>query len=441
MYCPASVVVHYEGKSNGTSTGSGIKQYQVLNSKKFRAKWFSDYKNHGVEGQTPHLEVDRASHFRVLVIDASTPRRNSDAGSYAAFQEMKLMMELGCKLTFIPANLAHMGVHTEYLQKLGVECLYYPFYQSIEQMLELRGEEFDAVYITRYQVAANSLEAIRAHTDARIIFNNADLHFLRELRESLQSKSVDFSGPLATKEDELAVIDEVDVAICYTEAERAVITSHVLKEENIMRCPWVVKTRAYVRPFTDRKDIAFLGGYRHKPNVEAVEYFCEKVMPVLSQRMPDLVFKVYGSSIPEHFKDYASKNIEMHGFVEDVADIYDNVRLFVSPLLSGAGLKGKIIECMSSGLPAVISPVSAEGTGLVHSQSTFISDSVTDWCDYIEQLYSDETLWKKMSENSLSISESLYSPVEGKKRMKKILEAVDVYSSEAETGKFKGYIN
>ena len=116
-------------------------------------------------------------------------------------------------------------------------------------------------------------------------------------------------------------------------------------------------------------------------------------------------------------------------------------RLFVSPLLSGAGLKGKIIECMSSGLPAVISPVSAEGTGLVHSQSTFISDSVTDWCDYIEQLYSDETLWKKKSENSLSISESLYSPVEGKKRMKKILEAVDVYSSEAETGKFKGYIN
>lgn len=441
FYCPSSVVVHYEGKSNGTSTKSGIKQYQEVNSKKFRAKWFADYKSHGVEGKNPHMEVDRLNHFKVLVLDADTPRRNSDAGSYAAFQEMKLMMELGCKLTFLPSNLAHMGVHTEHLQKLGVECIYYPFYQSVDQLLEVRGEEFDAVYITRYKVAANSLDAVRSLTKAKVIFNNADLHFLRELRESLQNKSIEFSGPLATKEDELAVIDEVDVAICYTEAERAVITSHVMKEDNIMRCPWVVKTEATVKPFEERKEIAFLGGYRHKPNVEAVEFFCEKVMPVLCQRMPDIIFNVYGSSLPEHFSEYESANVKMHGFVEDIGTVYDSARLFVSPLLSGAGLKGKIIECMAKGLPAVISPITAEGTGLVHSQSTFIADDVNEWCDYIEQLYTDEALWNKMSDNSLSISRSLYSPVEGIKRMKKILEAVDVFSSEVNVGKFKEYVN
>lgn len=441
FYCPSSVVVHYEGKSNGTSTKSGIKQYQEVNSKKFRAKWFSDYKSHGVEGVNPSLEVDRLNHFKVLVLDATTPRRNSDAGSYAAFQEMKLMMELGCKLTFVPSNLAHMGVHTEYLQKLGVECIYYPFYQSVEQLLETRGEEYDAVYITRYKVAANSLDSIRSLTNAKVIFNNADLHFLRELRESLQNKSIEFSGPLATREDELAVIDDVDVAICYTEAERAVITSHVMKEENIMRCPWVVKTATHVKPFIERQEIAFLGGYKHKPNVEAVEFFCEKVMPVLCQRMPDIVFNVYGSSLPQHFSEYESDNVRIIGFVEDVATVYDNARLFVSPLLSGAGLKGKIIECMAKGLPAVISPITAEGTGLVHSQSTYVADNVDEWCDYIQKLYTDEDLWYKMSENSLSISRSLYSPAEGIKRMKKILEAVDVFSSEVEVGRYKGYVN
>ena len=440
MYCPSSIVVHFEGKSNGTSTKSGIKKYQEINSKTFRAKWFADYKTHGKEGRDPGYEVDRRNDFRVLVLDADTPRRNSDAGSYAAFQEMKLMMELGCKLTFVPSNMAHMGVHTEYLQKLGVECLYYPFYQSVDQLLQMRGEEFDAVYITRYQVAEHNLESIRLLTNAKVIFNNADLHFLRELRESLQNKSTEFSGPLATRDGELAVIDQVDVAICYTEAERAVITSHVMKEENIMRCPWVVATSDDVKPFEDRKNIAFLGGYRHRPNVEAVEYFCKHVMPALNERMPEVVFQVYGSHLPSEFDRFASDNIEMHGFIENTDDIYNNVRVFVSPLLSGAGLKGKIIECMSTGLPAVISPITAEGTGLVHSQSTYIADNVDDWCNYIENLYTDKALWEKMSENSLSIASSLYSPVEGVKRMRKILEAVDVYSTDGGIGKFKGYI-
>ena len=160
--------------------------------------------------------MDRASNFRVLVLDADTPRRNTDAGSYAAFQEMMLMMELGCKLTFVPANFAHMGVHTEYLQKLGVETVYYPFYQSMEQFLKTRGTEFDAVYITRYSIAADNLPLISEYTSAKVVFNNADLHFLRELREQLQAPEKDFTGPLETRDKELAVIEQSDVAICYT---------------------------------------------------------------------------------------------------------------------------------------------------------------------------------------------------------------------------------
>ncbi len=440
LYCPTSVVVHFEGKSNGTSTKSGIKQYQDINSKKFRSKWFKEYKAHGEEGDVPHLEVDRASNFKVLVLDADTPRRNSDAGSYAAFQEMKLMMELGCKLSFIPSNLAHMGTHTEYLQKLGVECIYYPFYQSVNQFLELRGKEFDAVYITRYKVAANNLKDIRSLTNARVVFNNADLHFLREVRENIQQKCTDFSGPLATRDEELEVIEQVDVSICYTDAERAVITSHVMKEDNIMRCPWVVKSSDDVMPFEGRKDIAFLGGYRHRPNVEAVEFFCNSVMPQLISKLPDVRFLVYGSHMPKEFKQFQSDHVELIGFVENVADIYDNAKVFVSPLLSGAGLKGKIIECMSAGLPSVISPVSAEGTGLVHTQSAFVADSVDEWCEYIERIYNSESEWRKVSENALSLAETLYSPREGAKKMKKILDRVEVYSDGIGSGKFRGYI-
>ncbi len=440
VYCPTSEVVHFEGKSNGTSTRSGIKQFQEVNGTTFREKWFADYKNHGKEGENPHREVDRPNNFRILVLDANTPQQNSDAGSYAAFQEMKLMMELGCKLTFIPANFAHMGVHTEYLQKLGVEAIYYPFFQSIEQFLKIRGEEFDAVYITRYGVAADNMKIIEKYTNAKVIFNNADLHFLRELREQLQSAEKDFSGPLETREKELEVIENADVAICYTEAERAVITSHVMKESNILRCPWVVQQTGSVTPFAERTGIAFLGGYVHRPNVEAVEFFCKQVMPVLTEQMPDVVFRIYGSKVPDEFRQYESSNVEIVGFVEDINDVYQQAKVFVSPLLSGAGLKGKVIECMAAGLPSVMTSVSAEGTGLVHSQSTYIAESVSEWCEYIGLLHEDEDAWNRLSVNSQQVAKSLFSPSEGLRGMRKILSSVEVYSDEQGAEKFSGFL-
>ena len=440
VYCPTSEVVHFEGKSNGTSTKTGLKKYQEINSTTFREKWFQEYKNNAKEGLNPHLEVDRGNNFRILVLDASTPRLNTDAGSYAAIQEMKLMMELGCKLTFIPVNFAHMGVHTKFLQKLGIEAVYYPFFQTMEQFLMMRGKEFDAVYVTRYGVASEYLELIEKYTTAKVIFNNADLHFLRELREQLQSPDMDFSGPLETREKELEVIEKSDVTICYTDAERAVITSHVMKESNILRCPWVVQSKSVISPFAERDGIAFLGGYGHKPNVEAVDFFCRQVMPVLVEKMPEVIFRIYGSKIPDEFKIYESNNIEVVGFVENVDEVYQKSKVFVSPLLSGAGLKGKVIDCMASGLPSVMTSISAEGTGLVHSQNTYIAESVSDWCEYINLLYQNEDVWNQISKNSRQVAESLFSPDEGIRGMRKILSKVEIYSDEQSLGRFKGFL-
>ena len=113
--------------------------------------------------------------------------------------------------------------------------------------------------------------------------------------------------------------------------------------------------------------------------------------------------------------------------------------MFVSPLFSGVGIKGKILECMASGLPSVISGVTAEGTGLIHSQSTFIADTVDEWCEFIEILYTDKEVWERFSRNSLSIAESNYSPTHGRKQMSKILERVDIFSSASNKFKFSEY--
>jgi glycosyltransferase involved in cell wall biosynthesis len=84
-------------------------------------------------------------------------------------------------------------------------------------------------------------------------------------------------------------------------------------------------------------------------------------------------------------------------------------RVFVAPLLSGAGLKGKVIDAISRGLPCVISPIAAEGTGLIDGLSCLIADSVERWTDAVSQLYTDEALWTEIGQNAFELAETRYT--------------------------------
>ena len=439
IYSPATTVVQITGLSGETHTDSesGRSDQDISNGQGFREKWFREFRDNAIAGDHPEYEADRGCSFRVLVIDANTPKLNNDAGSYAAIQEMKLLIELGAKLVFLPLNFAHMGKHTERLQTLGIECLHYPFYTSVEQVMAQRGGEFDVVYITRYETVHAVIEPVRNHSSARVMFNNADLHFMRELREELQAKGCELSGPLSTREKELKAIKTVDVTLCYTETERAIVASHLFAEDNIKRCPWVVKPIANVPPIDKRCGIAFLGGFNHKPNVEAVKYFCEEIMPALVERDPEIVLKVYGSGLPDELLKLSSRNIVLVGFIEDLQDIFSTARVFVSPLLTGAGLNGKMIDCMAHGLPSVISPLTADGTGLVHGQSAIIAESVDDWVEGICELNSNDALWQQFSRNSLNIARTLFSSEAGLKRMSEILSSIGIYTDASGEKIFK----
>lgn len=143
-------------------------------------------------------------------------------------------MALGFKVTFVPENLAHFGKYTTALQKLGVEVLYAPFYVSMDNVLDRRLDEMDAVYITRYYVAEAYLPKIKAK-GKKFIFNNADLHFLREMRAALQNGKDEekLTNAVETRVRELRVCNSVDAILTYNATEHAVITSHILEAEKL----------------------------------------------------------------------------------------------------------------------------------------------------------------------------------------------------------------
>jgi phosphomannomutase/GT2 family glycosyltransferase len=433
VYVPHSVVVHFEGQSHGTDVTKGLKRYQVINEATFRQKWFKAFRSNGSPSlENLAYEKDRNIDQRVLVIDYASPMPNKDAGSYAAIQEIKLIQSLGFKVTFVPANLAHFGKYTTELQQMGVEVLYAPFYHSVNHVLEQRLQEMDAVYITRYHIAQAYIPYIKQNSQAKIVFNNADLHFLREMRAALKggTHKEKLEAALITRDQELSVCQEADAVLCYNATEHAVITSHILTAEKLHITPWVLEAKPAGLSFEKRQGIAFLGGYNHAPNGEAVEYLVNDIMPLLTKQRPDIVLYVYGSSMPASFKEWETNNIKMVGFAETLDGVYHDHRVFVAPLLSGAGIKGKVLESMAYNLPTVLTEVAAEGTGLTHGISTLIAQEPQEWVEAIIQLYDDQTLWTKFSENSQTLVEAKYSFEHGHKAFKKIFASVGVYSSK-----------
>jgi GT2 family glycosyltransferase/glycosyltransferase involved in cell wall biosynthesis len=428
-YTPFAEIVHFEGVSNGASTASGVKKFQATNEPKFRSRWAPTIRQKP-KGLAPDLAKDRGAMLRALVIDAETPQPDRDAGGYAAIQEMRLLQSLGVKLSFIPENLAYLGNYTETLQRMGVECLYAPYNTSIDGLIESHGADFDFFYITRYSVAMRYVDAIRsAAPQARIVFCNADLHFLREVRAAMASRDPAMMEKAAeTREAELSVIKRADVTLSYTETEAAVIVSHNFDSGRVMRCPWVVEPTPSTPPFQGRSGVAFLGNFRHPPNEEAMVYFLKEVMPGLRERLPGVKLHIYGSNMTDRMRAMAAEDVVIEGFVESVDEVYDHRRVFVAPLLSGAGIKGKVIGALAAGMPSVVSPLAAEGVGISSGVEAMVAETPADWVRAIALLYGDERRWAEMSERARAFVTANFSFEQGVRRMRDALAAAGVYT-------------
>ncbi len=431
VYAPLSVVFHFEGISNGTDTSSGLKRFQEVNRPKFLRKWRNAYRHNGIAEthEQAEIEKDRGIVLRALFIDSQPPRPDQDAGSYAAVQEIRAIQALGAKVTFIPDNVAYLGGYATDLQRAGVETIYAPFATSVDEFLERRGREFDIVYITRYQIAEKYIGSVKRYApQAKIMFCNADLHFLRELREAVLARDpAKMTSALNTRDAELQVMRTVDVTLSYSQVEHAVILSHNLNSGIVSTAPWILDVAPNIPQYEERSGIAFLGGFGHPPNAEAVQFFVRDVMPLLRRRLPGIIFFVYGSNVSQDIEKIAAADVVIKGFVEDVADVFTNTRVFVAPLLSGAGVKGKVLDALSFGVPSVLSPIAAEGISLSEGAESMVARSAAEWVEAIATLYTDAAAWSTMSQRAQAFARRVYSFERGVEHMRAAVEAIGFF--------------
>jgi glycosyltransferase involved in cell wall biosynthesis len=354
---------------------------------------------------------DRTATRRVLVIDHCTPTPNQDAGSVTTFNLMLLLREMGFQVTFIPEdNFLYMPEYTTALQRVGIEVLYAPYVTNVEQHLKACGDRYDLALLFRPGVVERHVKAIRKLCPkAKVLFHTVDLHYLRMSREAeLQSDQAKQKAADEMKQRELAVIRASDASIVHSTAEFELLRPE-LPDVKLHVFPLIMDILGTSKVFIERRDVVFVGGYQHMPNVDAVQYFAEEIMPLLRKKLAGVRFYAVGSKPPVEIQALASEDIIITGFVEDLTPLLDKMRVSVAPLRYGAGIKGKIGTAMAAGLPVVATSLAAEGMLLTDGENILVADGTEVFAQAITEIYQDEALWHCISQNGLAFAEQTWA--------------------------------
>lgn len=407
---PLSQLIHFEGISSGTDLTTGVKRYQVVNGETFRQRWAATLTRHGV-ADSKNLPIHRGSLGTVLVIDARTPMPDRDSGSIDTYQYLRILKSFGYHVLFAPENLVHAGHYSAQLQRIGVQVLYAPFCESLEQILAESGQGLDYVLLYRAPLAATVFDMVRKHAPlAKIIFNTVDLHFLRMEREAeLEGDAGKKLAAQRMKRTELDLIHRADATIVLSRFELDLLKG-LSPNANLFEIPIVREMPVRSENgFAQRRDIVFIGGFEHLPNVDAVQWFVAAVMPCLEERGFTGQFVVVGSSMPPAIKALERPGIVMQGFVADLQGFFSEIRLSVAPLRYGAGLKGKVISSLSYGVPVVATSVAVEGGDFNHGVNVLVADNPDQMAIEIMRLYGEQELWTSLSTNAWDFCNAKFS--------------------------------
>ena len=421
---PLSQLLHFEGISSGTDLGAGAKAYQVDNLRKLHARWAAELDTHRDNAVEPELEKERSIERRALFIDHCTPSPNEDAGSLVAFEVMQAFIANGYKVTFVPEdNFAHVGAHTRDLQRIGIEAIYHPAYSSMSAFLAARKDPFDVIFLHRFGVADAHLAALRrAYPDARIVFLNADLHYLREMREAeLASDAKAVARAKLTRERELRAIAGADVALVHSEHEYALLQREV-PAANLVVFPLVHEPARQVAPLATREGVCFVGGFRHPPNADGIRWFVEAVWPQVIAQVPQARLYVVGSHVtPEVRALGEAPGVQVVGYVEDLDAFLDRRRVSVAPLRYGAGAKGKVAGSLARGLPTVCTPIAAEGMGLEPGVDVLVAENPDELAAQVLRVLGDDAEWQRLSRAGLAYAHAVTSRASARARMRRVL--------------------
>ncbi|MCR5313858.1 MAG: glycosyltransferase family 4 protein [Bacteroidaceae bacterium] len=256
-------------------------------------------------------------------------------------------------------------------------------------------EFFPCLHLVNY--LPNHVRKIFVHHELRFVRNERLLqNFNLTDKEKLQKEQV--------KSQELSDLNKYDDIITLTSVDREILIKEGVKT-TIHTSPAAIS--ANVLPYKEwNGKITFVGGYGHIPNQEGIEWFLNDVTKHFS-KPEDIKFELIGGGWPSIYSK-SNVDITLRGFVDSLQDAAWG-SIMIVPILTGSGMRMKILEAAAMSLPFVTTSVGVEGLDFVDGESCLICNSPQDFAHAIERLTKDAELCRKLGQNARSVYDEKYS--------------------------------
>ena len=279
------------------------------------------------------------------------------------------------------------------------------FVSFVNQIVEEHAADYIQVefypFLNLIPCLSNRVKKLFVHHEIRYVRNNrllADYQLTRNEKSLYEN----------LRNEEIVNLNHCDKVVTLTNVDKQELLNAGVNSP-IYVSPAAVSTvqKDYV---SWNRTLVFLGSYTHFPNQEGVDWLIQKVLPLMdwSQNLP-ITLHIVGSGWPKSYnRTINGLEIVCDGYVENLPDVLSGAIMLV-PILSGSGMRMKILEAAALNVPFVTTSVGVEGLDFVDGESCLIADEPETYAKHIFKLVSDKALHKSLAESASVTFEQKYS--------------------------------
>lgn len=167
-------------------------------------------------------------------------------------------------------------------------------------------------------------------------------------------------------------------------------------------------------------NLMFLGNMEYHPNIDAVNHFIKDIFPLIKKKIKDAKFYIVGKN-PGAVKRYASKDIIITGFVDDLNEYFSRCRVFVAPLRLGSGIQNKVLEALNHEIPVITTSIVNDGVEALKDKQMMIADNAKDFADKTIKMLQIQSLRESLGYNGKELLKKNYSWEKIYKRLDRII--------------------
>ena len=246
---------------------------------------------------------------------------------------------------------------------------------------------YSAVYLDDLKAHFAGKTILRSHNVEHVIWQRlaANSSGLKKLYLTKLYKNL--------KTAEVKLFQQFDKIFAISDDDAKEIKKYVSKEK-VVEIPIGLKEKEIHADYSVA-EIMHLGSMNWQPNKDSVDFILDKVLPALSN---PIIFNLAGSYMPAD-KKYHSDSIRNHGKIEDTDEFLSKSGVLLSPVLSGSGVRIKILEAMNIGVPVITTKLGAEGLNIVAGRELIIAETAEEFSEELDNLLNNAGKRSEIGQN------------------------------------------